>query len=153
MSAICPNGHASESTDYCDVCGEPMASAAVSGAVSAGSGGAASGAPGGGSAAAAGGEPITCPHCSFPAASGALFCENCGYDFTTGSLPEPAGAPSAATPSRSRRLRRRSTWTRSVRRSVRPRPLDGGPAVGAAVATPPVAGPGRRPARRAGWCC
>lgn len=97
MSAICPNGHASESTDYCDVCGEPMgaASSSASGAVSSGSAGA--GAPAAG-AGAGGGEPIACPHCSFPAAAGALFCENCGYDFTTGSLPEPAGAPSAATP-------------------------------------------------------
>ncbi|MBD7950799.1 FHA domain-containing protein [Oerskovia rustica] len=98
MSAICPNGHASESTDYCDVCGEPMgAASSASAAVASGSVGAAAGAAGTGRA-AAGGEPITCPHCSFPAAAGALFCENCGYDFTTGSLPEPAGAPSAATP-------------------------------------------------------
>ena len=35
------------------------------------------------------GEPITCPNCSFPNLPDALFCENCGYDFTTGSLPEP----------------------------------------------------------------
>lgn len=98
MSAICPNGHASESTDYCDVCGEPMgAASSASAAVASGSVGAAAGAAGSGDAAASG-EPITCPHCSFPAAAGALFCENCGYDFTTGSLPEPAGAPSAATP-------------------------------------------------------
>ncbi|QDW62906.1 FHA domain-containing protein [Oerskovia sp. KBS0722] len=96
MSAICPNGHASESTDYCDVCGEPMGAASgASAAVASGSVGAGAA---GGSEGAAGGEPITCPHCSFPAAAGALFCENCGYDFTTGSLPEPAGAPSAATP-------------------------------------------------------
>ncbi|GAA1400362.1 FHA domain-containing protein [Oerskovia paurometabola] len=99
MSATCPNGHASESTDYCDVCGEPMgaASSGASAAVASGSVGAAAG-PAGSGGAAAGGEPIACPHCSFPAAAGALFCENCGYDFTTGSLPEPAGAPSAATP-------------------------------------------------------
>ncbi|GAA3211055.1 FHA domain-containing protein [Oerskovia jenensis] len=99
MSAICPNGHASESTDYCDVCGEPMGAASngASAAVASGSVGAAAGAAGSGGA-AAGGEPITCPHCSFPAAAGALFCENCGYRTTTGSLPAPAGAPSAATP-------------------------------------------------------
>ncbi|KRD40327.1 hypothetical protein ASE27_05235 [Oerskovia sp. Root918] len=99
MSAICPNGHASESTDYCDVCGEPMAAASsgASGAVSSGSAGPGATAAGAGEGAGSG-EPITCPHCSFPAAAGALFCENCGYDFTTGSLPEPAEAPSAATP-------------------------------------------------------
>ena len=73
MSAICPNGHASESTDYCDVCGEPMgaASSSASGAVSSGSAGA--GAPVAGEGTAGGGEPITCPHCSFPAAAGALW--------------------------------------------------------------------------------
>ncbi|MHA7132605.1 FHA domain-containing protein [Oerskovia turbata] len=101
MSAICPNGHASESTDYCDVCGEPLAAAtgAVSGASGgAGAAGGSAGAASAAGAAGAGGEPITCPNCSFPAAAGALFCENCGYDFTTGSLPEPATAPSAATP-------------------------------------------------------
>ena len=42
--------------------------------------------------------PQTCPHCGALNAPKALFCENCGYDFTTGSLPEPAGAPSTATP-------------------------------------------------------
>ncbi|WP_202566313.1 FHA domain-containing protein [Agreia sp. COWG] len=45
-----------------------------------------------------GSEPVTCPNCSFPNLPDALFCENCGYDFTTGSLPEPEpqgyGAPS-----------------------------------------------------------
>nr|WP_194720327.1 FHA domain-containing protein [Cellulosimicrobium arenosum] len=39
--------------------------------------------------------PEACPHCGAEAASGALFCENCGYDFTTGSLPDPVEAPSA----------------------------------------------------------
>lgn len=88
MSAVtCPQGHASESTDYCDVCGTPIASAAP----------AATAAP----APAAG--PSTCPHCGSPAASGALFCENCGYDFTTGATPvaldlgAPAPTPAAGT--------------------------------------------------------
>jgi len=79
---LCPQGHSSEATDYCDVCGTPIVAAA-----------AAPVAP----APAAG--PGTCAHCGAPAAAGALFCENCGYDFTTGSLPVPSPAtPPVPTP-------------------------------------------------------
>jgi hypothetical protein len=159
MSAICPNGHTSESTDYCDVCGEPMG--APSGAVSGSSGGAGvvGGSAGvgvaGGIGAAGGGEPITCPNCSFPAAAGALFCENCGYDFTTGSLPEPAAAPSAATPAPL------SPPTSSL--DLDPVASPGTPPVGSPAAaptadplsapaalTPPVSGPGTGETRAAG---
>lgn len=92
MSAVCPQGHTSESTDYCDTCGAP---------IGAGAGGA-SGA-GGGAAAGAGaattppppppGAPagVTCPHCSTGNVDGALFCEACGYDFTTGAMPRGSG--------------------------------------------------------------
>jgi hypothetical protein len=44
---------------------------------------------------------IDCPHCGTPNEAGALFCEGCGYDFTTGQAPptteesEPVAAPSA----------------------------------------------------------
>ncbi|QHC56382.1 pSer/pThr/pTyr-binding forkhead associated (FHA) protein [Rathayibacter tanaceti] len=76
MSFRCPEGHTSASGDYCDVCGAPIgapsspppAAAAPTTAIPTG--------------------PSVCPHCSFPNEPGALFCENCGYDFTTGSLPE-----------------------------------------------------------------
>ena len=88
---LCPNGHSSESTDYCDVCGTPMAAAAPAPAAPVA---APSSTPSSGS-----GEPITCPNCSFPNLPDALFCENCGYDFTTGSLPEPdPDAPGFAAP-------------------------------------------------------
>ncbi|PWD52583.1 phosphopeptide-binding protein [Serinibacter arcticus] len=43
-----------------------------------------------GPAASAGAQPTgpsECPHCHAPAPVGALFCENCGYDFTTGTAP------------------------------------------------------------------
>jgi hypothetical protein len=30
----------------------------------------------------------TCPNCGAPRISGALFCESCGYDYTTGALPQ-----------------------------------------------------------------
>ncbi|MFB8227625.1 FHA domain-containing protein [Cellulosimicrobium sp. NPDC055967] len=90
MSAVvCPNGHPSESTDYCDVCGEPIgAASAPSAPVASG----ATPAPGGAGAAA---PATTCPNCGSPAPGGALFCENCGYDFTTGALPDPVEPPSA----------------------------------------------------------
>lgn len=77
--AVCPSGHTSESTDYCDICGSPM-----------GSGG-----PGGGSPAPAPApaEPkpmgVVCPNCEVMNAPGALFCEACGYDYTTGTMPRP----------------------------------------------------------------
>jgi hypothetical protein len=88
---VCPNGHTSTATDYCDVCGEPLAPAAAPPATAAPAAPAAPGEPAAPSAAAA----ATCPNCGAQAPSGALFCENCGYDFTTGALPEPVEPPSA----------------------------------------------------------
>jgi hypothetical protein len=41
----------------------------------------------------------TCPHCGDQAPAAALFCEGCGYDFTTGALPVTSPldlAPSAS---------------------------------------------------------
>ncbi len=90
MSTVrCPEGHPSTSTDYCDVCGAPIAAAGASTPAAAGT------SPSAG--------PTTCPHCQSPAAAGALFCENCGYDFTTGATPAPlvppAGVASTSSPS------------------------------------------------------
>ncbi|WP_255372087.1 zinc-ribbon domain-containing protein [Cellulosimicrobium sp. CUA-896] len=94
---VCPNGHASTATDYCDVCGAPLAAATAPSASVPGSAAAARPA-----APTPGEEPTppapagaTCPHCGAQAPAGALFCENCGYDFTTGALPEPVEPPSA----------------------------------------------------------
>lgn len=80
--AICPAGHITAQTDFCDTCGLPV--------------------PGAGETPAASAAPppagLTCPHCSAANVPGALFCETCGYDFTTGALPAPAeaAAPPAA---------------------------------------------------------
>ncbi|WP_420113227.1 FHA domain-containing protein [Pseudactinotalea sp.] len=87
MSAICPQGHTSESEDYCDTCGSPIESAAAAPVV------ASPAEPDPGSGAA-----TTCPHCGSPAAPGALFCENCGYDFTTGTAPQPVSPDPWALP-------------------------------------------------------
>jgi ribosomal protein L40E len=90
MSAVCPNGHTSAAEDFCDTCGakidlenqpepapEPEPEAAPEPAAEA--------AP----------DQQVCPNCSAPNAPDALFCEACGYDFTTGALPRGA-TPRAA---------------------------------------------------------
>ncbi len=99
----CPNGHASTSPDYCDTCGVPIqavttappAAAATPPAAASGSATAA-GAPG--DAVAASGAPatVTCPSCGSEDDAAALFCEACGYDFTTGTMPRPPDAPTGA---------------------------------------------------------
>lgn len=84
MSTVnCPSGHPSVSTDYCDVCGLPIGAAAATPV--------APPAP----AVAAPGPAVatqTCPNCSDSAAADALFCESCGYDFTTGTMPRAASS-------------------------------------------------------------
>lgn len=72
--AICPAGHQTTQTDFCDTCGLPVpqqqaetrAPTPVSQPVS---------------------PPVVCPHCQTPNVADALFCEACGYDFTTGAMP------------------------------------------------------------------
>lgn len=116
MSAVCPQGHTSSSDDYCDLCGAPIDPAAVTPTLGGGGfggaglggavGGGAGGAPGGGMPVppmpppmppASGATPPRprpqvgqdCPSCSTRNPNEALFCEACGYDFTTGSKPRP----------------------------------------------------------------
>lgn len=88
MSRTCPSGHESSADDYCDVCGLPIP--ADSPATQA-------------SPAPEAPEPeqeapdettTACPNCQAANPPNALFCEACGYDFTTGSMPRPV-APTA----------------------------------------------------------
>ena len=94
----CPQGHSSAAGDYCDTCGAPIAAAAGGQSAGAATGGAAGSqapapAPGsGGVAGAAQPGPRACPNCASDNVADALFCEACGYDFTTGTLPRPAEA-------------------------------------------------------------
>jgi hypothetical protein len=98
----CPNGHASTASDYCDTCGLAIPSVApeaggdpdAAGAPPDTSG-AASGHPGGAAAGSAGSAPTVCPNCGAPLDPAALFCEACGYDLTTGTMPRP---PDTAAP-------------------------------------------------------
>lgn len=87
--ATCPNGHESDWDDYCSVCGDAMGGAASTPAAEAE---AATPAP----PPQASGP--TCSNCGEPHAPDDTFCESCGYDFATGSLPDapvPAAVPAA----------------------------------------------------------
>jgi hypothetical protein len=89
MTVVCPEGHTSQSTDYCDVCGTPIpagpspAEPVETGPVETSS------------AESPAGGPVTCPNCGELSPSGSLFCENCGYDFTTGTTAPPPPPASA----------------------------------------------------------
>ena len=86
----CPKGHSSSEPDYCDTCG-----AAISGAPAV-----PTTSPAGPSQPAApipSGTPALCPVCSTPRAGADRFCENDGYDFTTGRRPDPIPTTAATT--------------------------------------------------------
>ena len=89
----CPAGHETEATDYCDVCGIAMSAD--------GGNGDAATKPDDTATfstldpAADGGSDGTCPNCRATNPTDALFCEACGYDFTTGSMPRPLAPPDA----------------------------------------------------------
>ncbi len=72
MAGICEAGHRSATDDYCDVCGLPVR-------------------PVGAAPAAPPPPPPRssqkCPNCGATNPLDALFCEACGYDYTTGTLP------------------------------------------------------------------
>lgn len=71
--ATCPDGHQTQTTDYCEICGLPVDAPANAPA------------PKVPPAAPIAGQP--CPNCSVVNPPDALFCEACGYDYTTGTLP------------------------------------------------------------------
>ncbi|HET6967013.1 MAG TPA: FHA domain-containing protein [Ornithinibacter sp.] len=95
----CPNGHASTSNDYCDICGVPIpagAAASDPAATPPDPSGAAASTEGGQGPATGAPDPQVCPSCGSPHDAAALFCESCGYDFTTGTMPRPPDAPTSA---------------------------------------------------------
>jgi len=109
MTSTCPNGHQSASSDYCDTCGVPITPDATGGAgVDAGQspGGAAETGHGSGAMPVQAGVPTapdvpapqSCPNCGVENSPTALFCEACGYDFTTGTMPRPPDAVPALDP-------------------------------------------------------
>jgi hypothetical protein len=72
---LCPAGHESAATDYCDVCGLAIAADAPAAPAD---------------VPAADAPADSCPSCGAATPPNALFCEACGYDFTTGAMPRPA---------------------------------------------------------------
>jgi hypothetical protein len=73
--ATCPSGHQTNQTDFCDVCGLPVTDGISTPPAPQQS------------------ATIACPNCGAANVAEALFCESCGYDFTTGSIPAPVEAP------------------------------------------------------------
>jgi hypothetical protein len=122
----CPKGHQSTTNDFCDTCGArfaPVAGAGLSAAApsSAGSAPNAS-APAGPSSRAASSPSAApaqgpsapqaapgaeiCPNCGTPRTGVSRFCEDCGYDHTTGKMPTLDPTPGPAQPT--------GQWTATV---------------------------------------
>jgi hypothetical protein len=102
MTTTCSNGHASKDSEWCDVCGEKLGAGGSAGTNTPGAGpspiigvapsGSTPGSTSQGSTPPAGGVQVPCPHCGDMNTAANLFCESCGYDFTTGQAP-PADPP------------------------------------------------------------
>ena len=86
MTVACPNGHQSTDTEWCDTCGAPIGGAPVAAPPPATPAPEAA-AP---SHASDGGPRTSCPHCGSSNDADNLFCEQCGFDFTTGQAPPQA---------------------------------------------------------------
>ncbi len=84
--STCPSGHLSADPEWCDTCGARIggvpAAAASSPLVPPFSGPV--------------GAPVICPNCNELNPADALFCEVCGYDFTTGQAPAPPAVSTSA---------------------------------------------------------
>lgn len=79
----CPKGHQSSTDDFCDECGAKIGgTVAIPRPVSE-------------TPAASAGAGPPCPNCGAPRAGGSRFCEDCGYDHSTGKVPTLAPPPSA----------------------------------------------------------
>lgn len=90
MNLTCPAGHLSNDPEWCDTCGARI------GAVPAAAPPSPPAVPVGGPSAA-----VRCPHCGVENPADNLFCEACGYDFTTGQAPPDVvltGPPPASPP-------------------------------------------------------
>ncbi|TDC97049.1 FHA domain-containing protein [Actinomadura sp. 7K507] len=100
---VCPSGHTSEATDYCDVCGDLMDGAQRAEFAEPSHAPAAAPAPAPTPEAQAGPEDAAvCPQCRTPRSG--RFCEVDGYDFDTGAVHSPQLAAARAAASRSRPL-------------------------------------------------
>jgi hypothetical protein len=89
MTSVCPNGHTSASDDYCDVCGAPIDATAAGQSAAPAAPPTTAPVPASEAPAPVSGVQL-CPNCSTENVADALFCEACGYDFTTGTMPRSA---------------------------------------------------------------
>jgi len=89
MIAVCPAGHSSLAQDYCDVCGLPIDSAMAPPSTPTSTSTAPSASPLPTDTGTSQPGRQACPNCGADNSIDALFCENCGYDFTTGTMPRP----------------------------------------------------------------
>ncbi len=84
-AVVCPNGHTSGDPEWCDTCGAPIGGSAnpvpSPAVVQSDPGGIAT------ETAARSAAPTDCPNCGSSNDFANLFCEQCGYDFTTGQAP------------------------------------------------------------------
>ena len=85
-AVVCPNGHTSGDAEWCDTCGAPIGgspdpTASPPAAESAG--------PAPAITSVRSAAPTDCPNCGSTNDAANLFCEQCGYDFTTGQAPPP----------------------------------------------------------------
>ena len=95
MATTCSIGHDSEWDDYCSVCGVPLDPGNGSASTES--------AEGGGTAGEAeavvseeAGSALECPNCGESYVEGDIFCENCGLDLLSGTLPEEVESQAAS---------------------------------------------------------
>lgn len=102
--ARCPNGHESTWDDYCSSCGAAMGGSAAPPAASAAASAAPDETPAPDPAAPDVGSGA-CPNCGETRHVTDVFCEGCGYDFASGTLPAAPAAPlTGSTPATPLRL-------------------------------------------------
>lgn len=91
----CPKGHASSTDDFCDECGAKIAGAPAADQAGSASSASVASTPTATPPPLPGTEHTTvlgdpCPNCGTPRSGGSRFCEDCGFDHSTGKMPDLA---------------------------------------------------------------